>query len=142
MTFTVYFTVDGLPVGKQRPRFSKVGGFVKTYTPKKTADYESAVKESATKAMGSSEPLETPVAAYVYIKLPVPKSYSSQRKKDCLYGFEKPTKKPDLDNIVKSVLDALNGVVYQDDCQIISIHATKCYASEPGVDVMIKEDLE
>ena len=141
MTFMVTFMVEGTPVPKGRPRFARRGKFVSTYSPKTTVDYESKVSEAAKLAMAGADPLETPVAAYVYIRLPVPKSYSKQRTKDCLYGFEKPTKRPDVDNIVKSVLDALNGVVYQDDCQIVSIHATKCYASEPGVDVMIKEDL-
>lgn len=142
MTFQVYFTVDEQPVGKQRPKFSRAGGFVRTYTPAKTVGYESKVRDAAKKAMGSSQPLETPVSAYVHVRLPVPKSYSKQRTKDCLNGFERPTKKPDLDNIVKSVTDALNGICYVDDCQIVNIHATKVYSTIAGVDVMIKECLE
>ena len=65
MTFAVTFTVDGNPVAKGRPRFAKRGKFVQTYTPQKTKDYESLVMDAASNAMGSSEPLETPVAIYL-----------------------------------------------------------------------------
>lgn len=141
MTFQVYFSIDINPVGKQRPKFSRAGGFVRTYTPVKTVTYENQVREAGQKAMGSSEPLKTPITAFIHVRLPVPKSYSKQRTKDCLGGFEAPAKKPDLDNVVKSVTDALNGVCYVDDGQIVNIHATKVYATVAGVDVMIKECL-
>lgn len=142
MTFQVYFSVDEPPVGKQRPKFSRVGGFVRAYTPAKTVGYENKVRDAAKTAMGSSKPLETPISAYIHVRLPVPKSYPKSRREACLTGFEAPTKKPDLDNIVKSVTDALNGICYVDDCQIVNIHATKVYATVAGIDVMIKECLE
>ena len=141
MSFHVLFRVDGPLVPKGRPRFSKVGGFIKTYTDSKTMDYEAKVREAAQTAMGSSEPIETPVGAFVYFRVPVPQSYSKSRTKDCLDGFLKPSKRPDLDNLLKAVLDAMNGVVYKDDGQLVSLHCTKVYASEPGVDVLIREEL-
>ena len=52
-----------------------------------------------------------------------------------------PTKKPDASNILKSIEDAMNGVVFNDDSQIVNIHVTKVYATEPGVDVCVKECL-
>jgi Holliday junction resolvase RusA-like endonuclease len=55
--------------------------------------------------------------------------------------LERPTKKPDLDNLAKSVLDGLNGVVYLDDSQLVSLHITKVYDHSPGVDIMVREEL-
>ena len=142
MTFMVTFTVDGTPVGKQRARYARRGNFVQTYTPEKTRTYESLIKEKAIEAMGSSEPLETPVTLYLYIRVPMPKSYSKKRIEACLNGSEQPTKKPDASNVLKSVEDGMNGVVYKDDSQIVNIHVTKVYSSEPGVDICVKECLE
>ena len=80
MTFMVTFMVEGNPVGKGRPRFAKRGKFVSTYTPTKTRDYESIIKDAAKQAMGNSAPLETPVTVAIYITVPIPTSYSKNRK--------------------------------------------------------------
>jgi Holliday junction resolvase RusA-like endonuclease len=138
----VTFKVDGNPVGKQRARYVKRGNFIQTYTPEKTRTYESLIKDAAIEAMGSSEPLETPVTLYLYIRVPMPKSYSKKRIEDCLNGSEQPTKKPDASNILKSVEDGMNSVVYKDDSQIVNIHVTKVYSSESGVDICVKECLQ
>ena len=142
MTFIVNFTVEGNPVGKQRARYVKRGNFVSAYTPEKTRTYESLVKEAAIKAMGSSEPLETPVTLYLYIRVPIPKSHSKKRIEACLNGSEQPIKKPDASNILKSVEDGMNSVVYKDDSQIVNIHVTKVYSSQAGVDICVKECLQ
>lgn len=140
MTFSLTFHVDLNPVPKGRPRFSKVGGFVRSYTPKKTTDYETQVKTQA-QAVMTREPLETPLAVYLYFRLPIPKSYTKKRSEACLSGSERPTKKPDIDNLAKSVLDGLNGVIWCDDSQIVSLHLTKVYARNPGIDLLIREEL-
>jgi Holliday junction resolvase RusA-like endonuclease len=138
----VTFKLDADPVGKQRARYARRGNFVQTYTPDKTRTYESLIKEAATEAMGSSEPLETPVSLYLYIRVPIPKSYSKKKVADCLNGLEKPIKKPDASNVLKSVEDAMNGVVYRDDCQIVNFHVSKVYSSQSGIDVCVKECLD
>ena len=140
MTFSVTLHLDINPVPKGRPRFSKIGGFMRSYTPKKTSDYEAQVKAIAKSAM-TREPLDTPLAAFLYFRLPIPKSYPKKRIAACLAGSERPIKKPDLDNLAKSVLDGLNGVVYKDDSQLVSLHITKVYDRNPGVDVMVREEL-
>lgn len=142
MTFMLTFHVEGEPVPKGRPKFTSVGGFARTYTPKKTSEYEFAVRLAAIQAMGVAEPLETPLGVYLYIRLPIPKSHSKKRREACISGQEKPIKKPDIDNLAKSVLDGINGVVWKDDSQIVSLHVTKVYSSGSGVDVLIKEELE
>jgi len=142
MTFMVTFMVDGTPVPKGRPRFARWGKFVSTYSPKTTVDYESKVSESAKLAMGASEPLETPVGAYIYITLPVPASYSKKRTQACLSGQERPTKKSDIDNYCKAIFDGMNGIVFVDDSLVVSLHATKVYGTIGMVEVMVKEELE
>ena len=141
MTFMVTFKLDADPVGKQRARYARRGNFVQTYTPDKTRNYEALLKEAATEAMGSSEPLETPVSLYLYIRVPIPKSFSKKKVQDCLNGSEQPMKKPDSSNVLKSVEDAMNGVVYKDDCQIINHHMTRVYSTLAGVDICVKEYL-
>ena len=142
MSFMVTFMVEGTPVPKGRPRFARRGKFVSTYSPKTTVDYESKVSESAKLAMGASEPLETPVGAYIYITLPVPASYSKKRTQACLSGNERPTKKSDIDNYCKAIFDGMNGIVFVDDSLVVSLHATKVYGTIGMVEVMVKEELE
>ena len=142
MTFMVTIKVDGVPVPKGRARYVRRGNHISTYTPEKTRTYETLIKDSAIEAMGSSEPLETPVSLYLYIRVPIPKSCTKKRLQAIENGSEKPTKKPDASNILKSVEDGMNGVVYHDDSQIINIHVTKVYSSLPGVDICVKECLE
>jgi Holliday junction resolvase RusA-like endonuclease len=137
----VTFKLDADPVGKQRARYARRGNFVQTYTPDKTRNYEALLKEAAIEAMGSSEPLETPVSLYLYIRVPIPKSFSKKKVQDCLNGSEQPMKKPDSSNVLKSVEDAMNGVVYMDDCQIINHHMTRVYSTLAGVDICVKEYL-
>jgi Holliday junction resolvase RusA-like endonuclease len=139
--FSTNFIVYGLPIAKGRQRFRRVGSFVRTYTPAKTVGYETLVSQVAKVAMGTEAPLETPVSVCVYVKMPIPASYSKKRVEACLSGQERHLKKPDLDNICKSVLDGMNGIVYKDDCQITSLHMTKVYSTTPSVEILISEDL-
>ena len=142
MTFMVTYLVEGNPVGKGRPKFARRGNFVSTYTPTKTRDYEDLIKEAARKAMGSNELLETPVTVAIYITVPIPSSYSKKRTEACLSGFERPIKKPDIDNVAKCFLDAMNEIVYKDDTQVLTLHITKVYGTIGMVEVMVKEDLD
>ena len=141
MSFMVTYIVYGEPVGKGRPRFARRGNFVSTYSPQKTKTYEDEIRLMAKAAMGASEALETPVTVAIYIRVGIPASFSKQKRKDALAGILKPTKKPDIDNIAKCFLDAMNGIVYLDDKQVVNLHLTKVYAETPAVEIMVKEDL-
>lgn len=136
---SIVFDVPLEPKGKGRPRFSRHGKFTKVYTDQQTLEYETAIQECASKAMGSQKPLETPVSVFLYIRLPVPQSYSKKRTEACLAGAERPAKKPDIDNVAKCFLDAMNGVVYLDDTQVVDLHIKKLYSAVAGVDVAIME---
>lgn len=142
MSMMITFKVDGVPVPKGRARYVRRGNHISTYTPEKTRTYETLIKDAARQAMGGSEPLDTPVSLYLYIRVPIPASATKKRLQAIADGSEKPIKKPDASNILKSVEDGMNGVVYHDDSQIINIHVTKVFSSEPGVDICVKECLE
>jgi Holliday junction resolvase RusA-like endonuclease len=135
----IHFQVEGDPKGKGRPRFSRFGKFTKVYTDKQTLDYETLIKSFAAEAMGSTDPLETAVSVFLYIRHPVPQSYSKKRTEACLSGLEQPCKKPDIDNIAKTYLDGMNGVVFLDDTQVVDLHVKKVYSAVPGVNVMVME---
>ena len=135
----IMFTIYGIPIAKGRPRFSTRGKFPVAYTPEKTKNYESEVGMMAKSAMGSSEPLEGALEAFIYVTFPVPASYSKKRTEACLSDSEKHTKKPDLDNVVKSVIDGMDKIVFENDSQITSIHATKVYGEVAKVEVIVRQ---
>lgn len=135
----IHFQVEGDPKGKGRPRFSTFGKFTRVYTDKQTLDYEAVIKSYAAHAMGSSDPLETAVSVFLYVRVSIPQSYSKKRTEACLSGLEKPCKKPDIDNIAKTYLDAMNGVIFKDDTQVIDLHVKKVYSAFAGVNVMVME---
>lgn len=127
-------TIPGEPVAKGRPRVTKWG----TYTPEKTKNYETLVKELFFVKHGQTL-LEGPLKMKVQAYFTIPKSTSKKRKELMKIGELRPTKKPDLDNILKIIGDALNEIAYQDDKQIISASIEKFYSEEPRVEVEIKE---
>ena len=130
------FFIPGRPIGKGRPRFVRAGDSVLTYTPKTTRTYEDMVAmifRSKKKDMFKGY-ISISVTAY----FPIPKSASKALKSKMLSGELLPDKKPDLDNIIKTVLDGLNGVAFLDDKAVIKIAGSKRYSTEPGVAVMIQ----
>lgn len=124
---TLLFRVNGIPQGKARPRFTKGG---RAYTPAKTrryeADVEAALKAAAIQGFvkhGKDTPLEACVTAW----FPVPASWPKKKRAAALSGALYPTGKPDADNIAKAVLDAVNGIAFHDDKQIVSLTVRKRY---------------
>lgn len=124
------FIVDGKPQGKQRPRFSRISKTV--YTPNKTAKYEKQIAKAYTDSGGKCIPADCYVSVNVSAFFPVPKSYSKKKREDCLERKLRPDKKPDMDNILKVVLDALNEVAYEDDKQVIELIGRKYYTESDG----------
>jgi Holliday junction resolvase RusA-like endonuclease len=111
---------------------------VQTYTDSKTLEYETLVGFKARQAIGASEPFKGALTVFLYLRFAIPPSYSKKRKEACLAGLEYP-KRIDIDNVYKSVTDAMNGIVYVDDSQIIEAHIKKVYAEESGANVMVQE---
>ena len=134
------FTVPGEPRGKGRPRFTRRGF---AYTDTATRDYETLIREQATAAMRywPDGMVATPVSVRIDIYKGVPKSWSMAKRRRALDGQEIPGK-PDLDNVAKGVLDAMNGVAYIDDTQVVRLLVQKQYSLEPRLVVTVKELIE
>ncbi len=131
------FKIPGMVQAKQRPRLSKG----RVYTPQATVNYEGYVKwcySDYANQIGWT-PIENAIRAEIEVFMPVPKSDSKKKKELKLSGKMRPTVKPDTDNIAKSVLDALNGVAYHDDKQIVECEVKKFYSEEPCVYVKLIE---
>ena len=124
------FIVDGKPQGKQRPRFSRISKTV--YTPNKTAKYEKQIAKAYTDSGGKCIPADCYVSVSVSAFFPVPKSYSKKKREDCIERRLRPDKKPDMDNILKVVLDGLNHVAYVDDKQVVELIGRKYYTESDG----------
>lgn len=133
----VQFLVPGEPVGKGRPRIGRVGGHARMFTPQKTASYEGLIALAGTEAMAGRTLLEGAVMVEMRIVLPVPASKSKKFKAQALAGEIFPTKKPDMDNVIKAIYDGLNGVVWKDDVQVVDAFVRKRYGEVPGVHVRI-----
>jgi Holliday junction resolvase RusA-like endonuclease len=121
------FFVPGTPVAKARARSTRDGHH---YTPAKTEAYEKLVAWQAKIAMGSGERLAGPVKASLWFVFAPPASASKKRVAALL--FKPKISRGDLDNHIKSVCDAMNGICYTDDAQIFELHATKVYGEVPG----------
>ena len=135
----ISFTVPGVPVAKGRARSARTK-FGKTihYTPKKTKVYENEVCKYALLAMYGGKAIEESVRLTVFLYMPIPKSWSLKKKALALSGEILPTTKPDLDNMVKLIGDAMNGVVYKDDSQIVWVTARKFYTTEPRAIITVE----
>lgn len=133
----IQFAVPGVPVPKQRPKFARRGRYVHAYTPQKTVDYEKLVADHARLAMAGVDPLVGPVGVRLSIYLPIPKSWTKVRLKSYLEGKVLPRGKVDVDNVFKSVADAMNGIVYVDDAQVTDLSSCKRYSELPGVFVEV-----
>ena len=134
---TCDFVVEGKPVGKGRPRFKRMGNFVQTYTPEKTAEYEKLVRMKFQNAGGviTDKPVKIEIVAF----FAPPKSTRKRDKAEMLANRILPVKKPDSDNIAKIILDALNKIAYIDDSQVIELVVKKRYSAEAKVTVHIEE---
>ncbi|MGU8699088.1 RusA family crossover junction endodeoxyribonuclease [Clostridium perfringens] len=113
--------VTGKIRGKARPRICRGHAF----TPKDTVQYEKLVRDCYKKQDGRY--LEGSIKALIIAYYKIPKSYSKKRVQAIRDGLEKPTKKPDADNIGKIILDSLNGIAYKDDSQIVELSIIKRY---------------
>ena len=126
----IKFTVPGIPVAKGRPRVTRTH----TYTPKKTKDYEKLVQYSCGY---KGKPLEGPIRIDIKLYMYIPKNTSKVKIRAKLAGEILPTKRPDWDNMAKSITDALNGIAFKDDNQIVEAHIYKYFCKNPRAEVEI-----
>lgn len=131
------FTVPGRPRGKGRPRFSPFGG--RPFTPKATRDAEKAIATVAMLARRAAPLMTGTVELSVEAIFKVPKSWSSRLRVAALAGDIEYTGKPDGDNILKLILDSLNGVIWLDDAQVNRASIVRRYGEAERVEVTIEE---
>lgn len=131
--------VEGKVEGKGRPRFKNVGNFVQTYTPKNTRLYEKTIADAYKNQSGVIFPTEMPLKLRIRAFMGIPSTFSKKKKTRAIQSELRPTKKPDADNIAKSVLDALNGVAYADDKQVVDLGIKKYYGEVERLEIEIQE---
>ena len=132
---TITFLVE--PVPKGRPRFHIQNGHVMTFTPRKTRTFESDIANIYVNQHGRFYEKGTALELTVVFYMPIPKSVSKTMRNNMIKDFVKHTKKSDLDNLIKALLDALNGIAYADDAQIVKLSARKQYAETPRIELNI-----
>jgi len=110
---------------------------VTTYTPPKTQAYEDKVKLAAHAAMAGKQVFVDAVACVVELYAPIPQSWSKRRTQEALNGEMLPISKPDIDNVIKGIFDACNGIVWDDDSQVVELHIAKRYSANPRVAIEV-----
>ena len=135
----IEFTVWGEPVPQGRARFARRGNFVTTYDPEKSRNYKHDVKLAAIQVKPET-PLEGPISLTVKVFRSIPKSFGKKKVAQALAGELRPITKPDLKNIITGIEDALKGIIWKDDSQVVDFgKSSKWYSENPRVEVVIKE---
>lgn len=128
----INLTIPGEPCAKGRPRLGKWG----TYSPTKTVNAETLIKELYI-MQHNGEKVDGQVNLMVKAYFKIPKSTSKKVAEQMRLGILRPIKRPDGDNILKLCSDALNGLAYDDDSQVVTAIVEKHYSDEPRVEIMI-----
>lgn len=128
-TGAVSIVIPGTPIAKGRPRYTRQGH---CYTPKKTLEAEQFVQLMAQTQIGGKQ-LSGSVAIELLAVCPVPASWAKKEQTAAKTGEIRPATKPDFDNLLKLYCDALNGLLWNDDKQIVDGRCIKCYGEKPAV---------
>ncbi|KON88968.1 hypothetical protein AF332_20705 [Sporosarcina globispora] len=134
----ITFTVYGEPVAQGRPRASTINGQVRMYDPAKSKDFKKYVKLVASQHR-PSQLITGPISMKVEIFKPSLKSFSKKKALAAERGELRPLTKPDVDNYVKGVKDALKSVIWKDDSQVVDLHIGKWYSENPRIEITIEE---
>lgn len=128
--------IPGVPVAKKRPRFFRKGNHVGTYNPQQTE--EGYWLWHATQQIQGRR-ISGPCSVGAVFVLPIPKSTTKRNRAAMEAGDVPHTKKPDIDNLLKFVMDCLNGVLWHDDAAVVSVAARKVYGAEPKTIIEVEE---
>jgi len=132
-TQPITITLEGQPQSKLRARAYLDKGCIHHVTPTKTRRYEEAIRFAAKRAMAGAPPIDGPCELTLRAVMQVPASWSKTRQAAALTGSIRPATKPDLDNVMKSWADGMNGVVFVDDALIVRATLEKVYGPCPLV---------
>lgn len=134
----IEFIIPGDPIPQGRPRAARNGRKIIMYDPKESREYKQYVsliaRQHAPKTL-----LEGPLSVRMKIYRQIPKSTTKKDRALIFEGKKRPITKPDTDNYTKSVLDALNGIIYKDDSQVTDLYASKYYSDDPRVEIKVQE---
>ena len=133
------FIVEGKVKPKQSFRFSRFGC---KYTPADVKEYARNIQRSFYAKYPKWLPsnfFEKPLKVEICIFMQIPKATSKKNKETMLKHDLRPIKRPDIDNVSKNILDALNGIVYADDKQIVELAVKKYYAERDYIQIKITE---
>lgn len=136
-TDQLFFNFEIEPVPQLRPRVSSRGGYVRVYDPPKVKNFKNLLRSLAGDQY-ARPPLVGPLSVSLTFYRPVQKSISKAEREQRLSNWSKPVVKPDTDNYIKSTLDALNGILWHDDSQIVKITGEKRYSDHPKITVSVK----
>lgn len=144
---TIEFFVPGEPQGKARARTYLPRGSNKfrSVTPDKTRMYEVRIRNAFLKVWKQNDlafPKDRPVRICVTAYYRPAKSTSKKKLAQMQAGLLLPMKKPDLDNVIKAVCDALNKYAYHDDAQIVNIECSKAYGYPEGLSVILMDNAD
>ncbi|MBR0647539.1 RusA family crossover junction endodeoxyribonuclease [Plastoroseomonas hellenica] len=134
----IIITIPGAMRGKGRPRFSTRGGIPRAYADAKTASAETWIRACAIEQAGAT-PIVAPVAVEIAILVAIPASWPKRKRAHALSGALWPTGRPDLDNCIKLIANALNGILWRDDHQIVRLVASKRYAEHAETRLTVAE---
>ncbi|WP_404387524.1 RusA family crossover junction endodeoxyribonuclease [Ligilactobacillus animalis] len=126
------------PVEQARPRAAYIGRRIIMYDPEKVKNFKKELSQLA-RLHYHDDPFNGTLEIEVSFYRPVQKSLSKIERARRLSGAHRPTVKPDLDNYIKSTLDALNGVLWTDDARIVDLHAHKYYSDDPHIEITVTE---
>ena len=130
-------TFDIEPVEQARPRATRMGRRIRLYDPKKVSVYKKQLAMMC-KFQYKDQPLSGQLTVNLKFYRHVQSSVSKKERKLRLIGAHRPTVKPDVDNYIKSTLDGLNGLLWEDDNQIVKIVAEKYYSDHPRVEIEVQ----
>ena len=134
------FEIPGPPIPKLRARvvYNRAAGRAMAFTPQSTQDGEALVRGYGhDAAQGDTWPVGGPLTLLVVAVVPIPRSWAKRKRAEAIAGVIRPDIRPDWDNFGKLVSDALNGVVYHDDSQIVTGTCEKYYGERPRTMVAV-----
>lgn len=135
----IELVVPGEPQGKLRAKAVRIGEHVSTYTPDKTVKFETYIRELFAVKYPDFVPMEGALILKFIAWVSIPKSTSKKKKVLMQQGVIRPTKKPDIDNILKVILDALQSVAFRNDSQFVAGLPLKYYSERPRLEIRIEE---
>lgn len=138
----IHIVIPGEPVAQGRARFSVMRGSVRVYDPARSSDYKSYVSNMVTFSGQAQNKLTGSICMLLVAYRTTPKSWSAKKKQQAEEMELMPMSRPDASNYLKGVEDALNGILFDDDSQIVMPITLKAYSSRPRIELFFTQDLK